>query len=50
MNFTSSSNYLYIKYAFSNSFIHFKWALDWASISGKCKGSGAICTKTQAKS
>jgi hypothetical protein len=49
MNFTSSSNCLYIKYSFSNSFIQFKWALDWASISGKCKGSSAICTKTQAK-
>jgi hypothetical protein len=38
MNFTSSSNYLYIKYSFSNSFIKFKWALDLASINVKRRG------------
>jgi hypothetical protein len=32
MNLSSSSNYFHIKNPFSNSFIQFKWALDWASI------------------
>jgi hypothetical protein len=40
MNFTSSSTYLYIKYSLSNSFIQFKWALDWASINVKHRGLG----------
>jgi hypothetical protein len=35
MNFPSSSNYSCIKNTFTNSFAHFKRALDWASISGK---------------
>jgi hypothetical protein len=38
MNFTSSSTYFHIKYSFSNSFIQFKWALDWASFSEKYRG------------
>jgi hypothetical protein len=38
MNLSSSSNYLYIKNLFSNSFIQFKMVLDWASFSGMCRG------------
>jgi hypothetical protein len=38
MNFTSSSTYLYNKNLFSNSFIPFIMALDWASFSEKCRG------------
>jgi hypothetical protein len=40
MNLASSSNYLYIKYSFSNSFIQFKWALDRALITVKRWGLG----------
>ena len=38
MNLSSFSNYFHIKNPFSISFIQIKWVLDWASISGKCRG------------
>jgi hypothetical protein len=38
MNLSSSSNYFHIKNPFSNSFIQFKIALDWALIIEKYKG------------
>ena len=40
MNFPSSSNCFCIKNTFTNSFIHFKQVLDWASISVKHRGLG----------
>jgi hypothetical protein len=30
MNLASSNTYFHTKYSFSNLFIQFKWALDWA--------------------
>jgi hypothetical protein len=47
MNYTSSRVYFYIKNLISNSFNHFKTALDWTSINGKRRGPGAILPKTQ---
>jgi hypothetical protein len=47
MNFPSSSNCFCIKITFTNSFTYFKYALDWASISGKRRGSGVKYTMTQ---
>ena len=47
MNFTSSSTYFHIKYSFSNSFIQFKWELDWASFSEKYRGLLAKTPQTQ---
>jgi hypothetical protein len=42
MNFISSSTYFHIKNPFSNSFIQFKIALDWASNPEKPRGLGVI--------
>ena len=47
MNLSSSSSYFHIKNPFSISFIQIKWVLDWASISVKHRGPGAILPKTQ---
>jgi hypothetical protein len=41
MNYQSSSNYFLIKNPFINYFLWFYTALDWASNSGKIRGSGA---------
>jgi hypothetical protein len=50
VNFLSSSNCFCIKNTFTNSFIHFKQVLDWASIFRKTRGFHERCPKTQADS
>jgi hypothetical protein len=42
MNLTSSSNYIHIESPFSDSFIQFKRALDWAPIKQEHRGPGVI--------
>jgi hypothetical protein len=41
MNYTNSSTYFILKIYFSNSFIQFTTALDWASISNKDRALSA---------
>jgi hypothetical protein len=47
MNLSSSSNYFHIKNLFSNLFIQFQTALDWASITKDSRGLGVSLPKTQ---
>jgi hypothetical protein len=47
MIYTNSSTYFYIKNLFSIYFLWFSSFLDWASISGKHRGSGTNDPKTQ---
>jgi hypothetical protein len=42
MILSSSSNYFHIKNPFSNLFIQFQTALDWASFSRKARGLGVM--------
>jgi hypothetical protein len=49
MNLSSSSNYFHIKNLFSNLFIQFQTALDWASFSRKIRGYGAIFSRLSAQ-
>jgi hypothetical protein len=47
MNYSNSSTHLYNKNLFSNPFIQFIMALDWASFSMKRRGLGVKIPKTQ---
>jgi hypothetical protein len=47
MNLASSNTYFHTKYSFSNLFIQFKWALDWAPNTVKCRGWRVSFSQTQ---
>jgi hypothetical protein len=45
MNLSSYSNYFHIKNLFSNLFIQFQAALDWASMTEDSRGLGVKCLR-----